>query len=209
MAITKRNQACKRAFDFLGAFFLLALLSPLLAVVALVIKVTSPGSVFFKQKRLGLNGEIFWMLKYRSMIPNAVNIGSGMFVEENDERITRVGKILRKTSIDELPQLFNVLCGDMSLVGPRPAPVHHLKKYDEKQKNRMKVRPGITGWAQVNGRLALYWPDRIQLDLWYVDNYSLWLDLKILLKTVFVVLLHSGGSARADRKESDPFMKME
>lgn len=208
MAVTKRNQAYKRVFDFFCALFLLLLFSPLLVMVALIIKVTSPGDVFFKQERLGLGGKIFWMLKFRSMVPNAVNIGSGMFVEENDERITWIGKILRKTSIDELPQLLNVICGDMSLVGPRPAPLHHKYKYDERQRKRLNVKPGITGWAQVNGRLALYWPERIELDLWYIENYSFWLDLKILLKTVAVVLSRRGGTARADRKEADPFMKI-
>jgi len=208
MAVTKGNQACKRIFDFFCALFLLLLFSPLLVMVALIIKVTSPGDVFFKQKRLGLDGKIFWMLKFRSMIPNAVNIGSGMFVEENDERITWIGKILRKTSIDELPQLLNVLRGDMSLVGPRPAPLHHQNKYDERQRKRLNVKPGITGWAQVNGRLVLYWPERIELDLRYIENYSFWLDLEILLKTAAVVLSRRGGTARADRKEADPFMKI-
>ncbi len=208
MAVTRTNQTCKRVFDLLCTLLILVLLSPLLLVVVLTIKITSPGGVFFKQQRLGLHGKIFWVYKFRSMVPNAVNIGSGMFVEEDDPRITPVGKILRKTSIDELPQLFNVLRGEMSLVGPRPAPLHHLDIYDERQRNRLNMKPGITGWAQVNGRIALYWPERIELDLWYVENYSLWLDLKILSKTVTVIFLHRGGTAREDRKKVDPFMKL-
>ncbi|OPY58745.1 MAG: putative sugar transferase EpsL [Pelotomaculum sp. PtaU1.Bin035] len=198
----------KRAFDLLGSLLILAITSPLLLVAALAIKITSHGKVFFRQQRVGLHGKIFDLYKFRSMVPNAVNIGSGMFVEKDDPRITAVGKFLRKTSIDELPQLFNVIRGEMSLVGPRPAPLHHLSKYNERQKKRLNVKPGITGWAQVNGRLAVYWPERIEMDIWYVEHCSLWLDLKIMIKTVAVVLLRRGGTARADRKEADPFMKV-
>lgn len=208
MAVTRRNQAFKRAFDLICTLLILVLISPLLITVALAIKITSPGEVIFKQQRLGMHRKVFWMYKFRSMVPNAQNIGPGMFVEKDDPRITPVGRILRKTSIDELAQLFNVLCGEMSLVGPRPAPLHHLDKYDERQLRRFAVRPGLTGWAQVNGRVALYWPERIELDLWYVENYSFLLDLKILLKTVVVVLFQRGGTAREDRKDVDPFMKV-
>jgi len=208
MAVIRSKQAFKRVFDLIGALLLLVLLSPLLIAVALAIKITSPGEVLFKQQRLGQHRKVFWMYKFRSMIPNAQNTGSGMFVEKDDPRITPVGKIIRKASIDELPQLFNVLRGEMSLVGPRPAPLHHLDKYDERQLKRFAVRPGLTGWAQVNGRVALYWPERIELDLWYVENYSFRLDLKILLKTIAVVLFQRGGTAREDRKDVDPFMKV-
>lgn len=208
MAVNKRNQVVKRAFDLVVTVLLLLLLSPLLLLVALAIKATSPGEIVFRQKRLGLGGDVFWMFKFRSMVPGAVNMGSGMFVEEDDPRITRVGKFLRKTSLDELAQLFNVLRGEMSLVGPRPAPLHHLDKYDERQRKRLRVKPGITGWAQVKGRLALYWPERIELDLWYVEHCSVWLDLCILFRTVSVVLARRGGKAKEDRKEVDPFMKL-
>ena len=207
MAVTEMNQIFKRVFDILGATLIIVLLSPLLLAVALAIKITSPGEIIFKQQRLGLKGKVFWMYKFRSMVHNAQNIGSGMFVEKADPRITSVGKVIRMTSIDELPQLFNVVRGEMSLVGPRPAPLHHLDKYDRRQWNRFNVRPGVTGWAQVNGRVALYWPERIELDLWYVDHYSFWLDLKILARTVIVVLSRRGGDAKEDRKEVDPFMK--
>ncbi|HOV80658.1 MAG TPA: sugar transferase [Bacillota bacterium] len=202
------KQMIKRVFDLLCSLLILAVTCPLLAAVAAAVKITSPGGVFFKQQRLGKHGKVFWMYKFRSMVSNAVNLGSGMFVEDNDPRITAVGRFLRKTSIDELPQLINVLRGEMSLVGPRPAPLHHLEKYDERQRKRLSVRPGITGWAQVNGRLVIYWPERIELDLWYIENHSFWLDVKILLKTFAVVLFRRGGTARSDRKEADPFMKI-
>lgn len=208
MAVTKGNQKVKRVFDIICTILIITVLSPILIAAALAVKTSSPGEVIFKQQRLGLGGRIFLMFKFRSMVANAEKIGSGMFVEENDQRITSAGRILRKTSIDELAQLFNVLRGEMSLVGPRPAPLHHLSKYDERQRKRLNVRPGITGWAQVNGRVALYWPERIEMDVWYVENYSLWLDLKILVRSIGVVFFRRGGTARADRKEADPFMKL-
>ncbi len=208
MAVTRTNQFIKRLFDLVCSVLLLMVLSPLFILIALAIKITSPGEVFYLQQRLGLNGEIFRMYKFRSMVPNAVHIGSGMFMEKDDPRVTPVGKLLRKTSLDELPQLLNIVRGEMSLVGPRPAPLHHLDKYDATQRKRLAVKPGITGWAQVRGRLALYWPERIQLDVWYVENCSFWLDLRILAETIPVLILHRGGTAQEDRKEVDPFMKM-
>ncbi|ACV63617.1 Undecaprenyl-phosphate galactose phosphotransferase [Desulfofarcimen acetoxidans DSM 771] len=207
MSIGARNQAIKRIVDLILAILLIIIFSPIFLGMALLIKFTSPGEIVFKQKRLGLHGQVFWMFKFRSMVKNAVNIGSGMFVEENDSRITPVGKLLRKTSLDELPQLFNVLKGEMSLIGPRPAPLHHFAKYDLRQIERLSVRPGITGWAQVNGRVALYWPERIEMDLWYIKNYSLGLDLKILLMTFISVFRRKGTVAKTDRREKDPFMK--
>jgi len=209
MALTKTNRILKRYFDLFCTVLILIVLSPLLLLVALTIKITSPGEVFFRQPRLGLHGEIFLMYKFRSMVANAVNMGAGMFVEQDDPRITPVGKLLRRTGIDELPQLFNVLRGEMSLVGPRPAPLHHLDIYDARQRKRLAAIPGITGWAQVRGRLALYWPERIELDLWYVENYSLWLDVRILAETILVVFSRRGGTAKEDRKEVDPFMQVE
>jgi len=208
VALTNTNQFFKRLLDFICSVLLLTALSPLFILVALAVKITSTGDVFYRQQRLGLNGQIFWMYKFRSMIPNAVNIGSGMFLEKDDPRITPVGKLLRKTSLDELPQLLNIIRGEMSLVGPRPAPLHHLDKYDARQWRRLAVKPGITGWAQVKGRLALYWPERIELDIWYVENYSLWLDVRILAETIPVVFSRRGGTAKEDRKDVDPFMKM-
>ncbi|WP_066632788.1 sugar transferase [Desulfolucanica intricata] len=208
MAINTYNQVSKRCFDFFMALLLLILFSPVFLGIALLIKLTSPGEIIFKQQRLGLDGQVFWMYKFRSMVKNAVNMGSGMFIEQNDPRITPVGKFLRKTSLDELPQLLNVLKGEMSLVGPRPAPLHHLDKYDPWQIKRLNVRPGITGWAQVNGRVALYWPERIEMDLWYINHYSFWLDIKILFLTLVSVFRSKGTAAKADRREKDPFMKI-
>lgn len=207
MAITQTNQLLKRMFDLVTAIILLVMFSPLMLLIAIAIKITSPGEVIFKQERLGRHGRVFYLLKFRSMVKNAVNLGSGMLLEENDPRITPVGKFLRKTSLDELPQLINVLKGEMSMVGPRPAPVFHLPKYDAEQRRRLLVKPGITGWAQVNGRVALYWPQRIELDLWYIDHYSLWLDILILFKTVLAIFDKKSSTARPDRKDVDPFMK--
>jgi len=206
--INKLNRLSKRLFDVIMSLILLILFSPLIIIIALAIKKSSPGAVIFRQARLGRHGRIFNLLKFRSMVDNAVNMGSGMLLEENDTRITSIGRILRKTSLDELPQLINVLKGEMSIVGPRPAPVFHLPKYDAEQRRRLLVKPGITGWAQVNGRVALYWPQRIELDLWYIDHYSLGLDLLILFKTVTTVFDKKSGAAKADRKDVDPFMKI-
>lgn len=191
----------KRIIDFLFSLIILLILLPLFLVVAILIKLDSKGPVIFKQSRLGKNGNVFKVWKFRTMIDNAEKMGTGLTTAQNDPRITRVGKILRKTSIDELPQLINVLKGDMSFIGPRPAPVHHLKQYNENERQRLKVLPGITGWAQVNGRNILTWPERIEKDIWYVNNISFLLDLKIAFKTIKVVLLSEGVySGRNDAK---------
>jgi len=208
IAISKIQEVIKRWFDIILSLVLLIIFSPFIVIIALVIKITSPGEIVFRQQRLGRYGKIFYLLKFRSMVKNAQFLGSGMLLEENDARITPLGKFLRKTSLDELPQLINVLKGEMSIVGPRPAPLHHLPKYDDEQRRRLQVRPGITGWAQVNGRLALYWPQRIELDVWYIDHYSLWLDCKILIKTALTVFDKESSVAKPDRKDVDPFMKM-
>jgi len=178
----------KRAIDLLGSLTGLLITSPLLLGVALAIKLDDGGPVFFRQQRAGLKGQAFRIFKFRTMVINAEKQGAGVFVEEEDPRITRVGKFLRHTSLDELPQLINILRGEMSLVGPRPTLPYQVENYDQRQMRRLDVKPGITGWAQVNGRSALTWPERIELDLWYIENWSLWLDLKIILKTFLVVL---------------------
>lgn len=191
----------KRIIDFLFSLIILLILLPLFLVVAILIKLDSKGPVIFKQSRLGKDGNVFKVWKFRTMIDNAEKMGTGLTTAQNDPRITRVGKILRKTSIDELPQLINILKGDMSFIGPRPAPVHHLKQYNENERQRLKVLPGITGWAQVNGRNILTWPERIEKDIWYVNNISFLLDLKIAFKTIKVVLLSEGVySGRNDAK---------
>lgn len=182
----------KRALDALAAASLLLLLFPLFLIIAILIKLDSRGPVFFRQERVGLNGRLFKVIKFRTMIDNAEKLGSGIMTDKEDPRITRVGRYLRKASIDEIPQLINVLRGEMSLVGPRPAPVGHYARFSESDKKRLAVRPGITGWAQVNGRNNLTWPERIQKDIWYVENYSLLLDLKIMLRTLKCVVLSEG-----------------
>ncbi|MGI6317350.1 MAG: sugar transferase [Dethiobacteria bacterium] len=182
----------KRAVDIVVSLSGLILLLPFFGVIAVAIKIDDPGPVFFRQERSGKNGRVFRIYKFRSMVVDAERKGAGVFVEENDSRITRVGKVLRHTSLDEFPQLINVLKGEMSLVGPRPTLPYQIERYDERQRKRLEVRPGITGWAQVNGRNALTWPERIELDLWYVDNWSLWLDLIILWRTFLIVAKREG-----------------
>jgi lipopolysaccharide/colanic/teichoic acid biosynthesis glycosyltransferase len=161
----------------------LVVASPFLAAAALATKLGDGGPVLYRQVRVGRNGEDFEMLKLRTMVVGAERLGAGPAVDAGDSRITRIGSFLRRTSIDELPQLWNVLRGDMSIVGPRPTFRYQVEQYDEHQVRRLEVRPGLTGWAQVNGRAALSWPERIELDVWYVDNRSPRVDLSILLRT--------------------------
>lgn len=166
-------------------------------LVAVAIKIDSKGPAIFKQERLGVGGKVFKIYKFRSMCVNAEHTGSGVYSGKGDARVTRIGKIIRATSIDELPQMFNILKGDMSFVGPRPPLTYHpwpLAEYTEEQKRMFEVRPGITGWAQINGRKAVEWNQRIKLNVWYVDNVSLWLDIKIVFKTVFKVLSNSDNA---------------
>lgn len=158
-------------------------------ISAIAIKLDSSGPVIFKQKRLGLNGKEFYIYKFRSMYVGAEN--GGVYSDNNDKRVTKVGNFLRKTSIDELPQAVNVLKGDMSFIGPRPPLTYHpwpIEEYTQEQLHMFDARPGITGWAQVNGRKGVEWHKRIQLNCWYVDNMSLWLDIKILFITFFKVI---------------------
>jgi undecaprenyl phosphate N,N'-diacetylbacillosamine 1-phosphate transferase len=182
----------KRLLDLAVSATGLAVLLLLFLMIAGAIKIDSPGPVFFRQERAGKEGKIFKIFKFRTMVVDAEKKGSGVFVKENDFRITKVGKLLRQTSLDELPQLLNVLKGEMSLVGPRPALPYQVDHYDNRQRRRLTVQPGITGWAQVNGRTALSWPERIELDLWYLDHWSILLDLKIILQTIAVVLAKKG-----------------
>jgi lipopolysaccharide/colanic/teichoic acid biosynthesis glycosyltransferase len=172
-----------RAADIAGASVALTLASPLLALAALAIKLEDSGPVLYRQKRVGIGGRDFELLKLRTMVVNAEAIGAGYAVNEGDPRITRVGRLLRRLSLDELPQLWNVVRGDMSLVGPRPTLRYQVERYDERQRRRLDVKPGITGWAQVHGRAALPWAERIELDVWYVEHRSPLLDLRILLRT--------------------------
>jgi lipopolysaccharide/colanic/teichoic acid biosynthesis glycosyltransferase len=165
----------------------LVVASPVLAAAALATRLGDGGPVLYRQTRVGRNGEDFEMLKLRTMVVGAEGMGAGPAVDAGDTRITRVGSFLRRTSIDELPQLWNVLRGDMSIVGPRPTFRYQVEQYDAHQLRRLEVRPGLTGWAQVNGRAALSWPERIDLDVWYVDNRSPRIDFAILLRTPLVL----------------------
>jgi lipopolysaccharide/colanic/teichoic acid biosynthesis glycosyltransferase len=172
-----------RAVDAAIAGAGLVLASPILAVAALAIKLDDRGPVLYRQTRVGYDGEDFELVKLRTMVEGAENLGAGFAVDRGDPRITRVGRVLRKTSVDELPQLWNVLRGDMSVIGPRPTLRYQVAQYDARQRRRLDVKPGLTGWAQVHGRAALPWAERIELDVWYVDHRSPRLDLGILLRT--------------------------
>jgi lipopolysaccharide/colanic/teichoic acid biosynthesis glycosyltransferase len=172
-----------RIADVVGAALGLVVTSPLLAVAALAVKLEDGGPVLFRQTRVGRDGVDFELLKLRTMVVDAERQGTGYAVDRGDSRITRVGRILRKTSVDELPQFWNVVRGDMSLIGPRPTLRYQVEKYTERQRRRLDVRPGLTGWAQIHGRATLPWADRIELDLWYVQHRSLRVDLEILCRT--------------------------
>ena len=174
----------RRAADIGVSLAGLALSSPVIALAALAIRVESPGRPLYRQRRIGLDGRPFDLLKLRTMVEGAERVGAGLAVNENDSRITRVGALLRRSSLDELPNLLNVLRGDMSLIGPRPTIPVQVGQYTPRQRRRLAVKPGITGWAQVNGRASLPWSERIELDLFYVENRSLALDLRILWRTV-------------------------
>jgi lipopolysaccharide/colanic/teichoic acid biosynthesis glycosyltransferase len=180
----------KRALDVAGAALLIAVSSPLLGAACLAIRLESRGSPIYRQRRIGKNGVEFDLYTLRTMVSGAESMGAGLAVDEGDPRITRVGALLRRLSLDELPNLVNVLRGEMSLVGPRPTDQEQVAKYSARQRGRLAVEPGITGWAQVKGRAALPWHERIELDLWYIEHWSLRLDLRILASTA--VLLVSG-----------------
>ncbi|MFZ0975371.1 MAG: sugar transferase [Solirubrobacteraceae bacterium] len=165
-----------------------ALTAPVVAVLALAIRLESRGHPIYTQTRVGLDGRLFSIYKLRTMVRGAEFTGAGLAIAEGDSRITRLGNLLRRYSLDELPNLWNVVRGDMSIVGPRPTLAVQVEQYTERQRGRLAVKPGITGWAQVNGRASLPWPERIELDLWYVEHRSLWLDLRILARTVRMVV---------------------
>lgn len=181
----------KRAFDLILSFLALILTSPILLITAILVKLDSKGPVLFKQERIGKGGRVFRILKFRSMVVNAEHTGSGVYSGKDDKRVTRVGRFLRATSLDELPQVINILRGDMSLIGPRPPLTYHpwpIGEYTDEQRRMFDVRPGITGWAQVNGRKEVEWHKRIELNVWYVDHVSFLLDVKIFFMTIFKVL---------------------
>lgn len=184
----------KRFLDVCISFVLLILMILPMGLIGLAIKLESKGSVIFKQERLGLNGKTFSIYKFRTMCVGAEKMGTGVYSEKGDPRVTKVGKILRATSLDEIPQIINILAGDMSFIGPRPPLTYHpwlLENYTKEQLRMFEVRPGVTGWAQVNGRKAVEWNNRIKMNVWYVDHVSAMLDLKILFMTVFKVLTNA------------------
>ena len=185
----------RRTLDVAGAALVLTITSPFLAVAAIAIKLEDGGPFFFRQRRVGRNGEQFELLKLRTMVVGAERHGAGYAVYRGDPRITRVGRVLRRLSIDELPQLWNVILGEMSLIGPRPTLAYQVEQYTPRQRRRLEVKPGVTGWAQVKGRATLPWDERIELDVWYVEHRSLWLDLKILARTPFALF---GGTYKGE-----------
>jgi lipopolysaccharide/colanic/teichoic acid biosynthesis glycosyltransferase len=182
----------RRAFDLLVGGIGTALSAPLVALLALAVRLESPGDPIYRQARVGRDGELFEIYKLRTMVNGAEHQGAGLAIAAGDSRITRLGRLLRRTSLDELPNLWNVARGEMSVVGPRPTLKGQVDAYTPRQRGRLAVKPGITGWAQVNGRASLPWPERIELDLWYVEHRSLALDVEILKRTVRSVL-NGGG----------------
>ncbi len=198
-----RARLCvKRAIDLAGASLLLVLLAPLMAAIAAAVRATSEGGALFRQVRVGKDGETFTIHKFRTMVRDAPGSPLGTYCYADDPRITRVGRTLRATSLDELPQLLDVLRGDMSFVGPRPDLPQHVERYTERQRGRLRMRPGITGWAQVHGRNGIPWDRRIELDLEYVERFSLLRDAAIVARTVAVVL--TGRGVRLPKKVGSP-----
>jgi lipopolysaccharide/colanic/teichoic acid biosynthesis glycosyltransferase len=199
----------KRFFDIVLALLGLIIAAIPMLLVAIAVKLDSPGPVLFKQERLTKGGKVYKMWKFRSMCVGAEHTGSGVYSDRNDTRVTRVGKIIRATSLDELPQIFNILAGQMSFIGPRPPLTYHpwpIEQYTPEQLRMFEVRPGITGWAQVNGRKDVPWPKRIEMNVWYVDHVSLWLDIKILFMTVFKVLTNADNEnkgATVEKREEE------
>ena len=194
----------KRQMDFLGSLVVLLLLLPFFLIIAVLIKIDSPGSIFFRYERAGKNGKPFKPFKFRTMESGSINKGLKYTIAKEDKRITRVVSFLRKYGVDELPQLINVLLGEMSLVGPRPTFLYQVEHYTEFQKKRLLVKPGIVGWALIHGRNSLSWEERIKYDVWYVDNWSIWIDLYIIFKSFYVILIKREGEYGKEGV-NDPF----
>ncbi|CEN94070.1 MAG: sugar transferase [Paeniclostridium sordellii] len=194
----------KNIIDRVFGLVLLILLSPVLLIISILIKIDSKGPVIFKQKRLGKNGQIFEIYKFRTMYVNAPDLRNedgSTFNSDDDPRVTKIGKFLRKTSLDELTQIFNILKGDMSFIGPRPDLPDHYDLYTEFDKKKLSVKPGVTGYAQCNGRNSIEWKKRIEMDIFYINNFNLLLDIKILFKTVFSVLRKEGINKQISREK--------
>lgn len=203
----KLQQFFKRAFDVAASMAGLVLLAPLFLLAAILIKLDSPGPVFFRHERMGKDGKPFFPYKFRTMVPGAIHKGLGYTAAVNDERITRLGHWLRKFGIDELPQLINVLKGEMSLVGPRPTLRYQVEQYTDYERKRLAVRPGLAGWALIHGRNSLTWKERIDYDVWYVEHWSLWLDMQILFKTFYLIFFKQEGVYGKGGVNDDPFKK--
>lgn len=202
----------KRGLDILFSSVMLVIGAIPLLITALIIKIDSPGPAIFKQKRLGAGGKVFEMLKFRSMVVNAEHTGSGVYSGKGDARVTRVGKFIRAASIDELPQLINIFKGDMSFIGPRPALTYHpwpFEEYTDDQRHMFDIRPGITGWAQINGRKEVEWTKRIELNIWYVNHMSFLLDLRIFIKTVFKVFSNADNENTTETAAAGNTVKTE
>ena len=200
------NLYIKRGMDVAISGIALLILWPVFLIVGVLIKLDSPGPVLFRQNRIGKDGHVFEMLKFRSMCQGAEHTGSGVYSGKGDARVTRVGKIIRATSIDELPQLINILRGDMALIGPRPPLTYHPWPYEEytnKQKKMFRVRPGITGWAQVHGRKDVEWHHRIELNVWYVEHVSFLLDVRIFFSTILKVLSNADNENTGETLKKD------
>jgi lipopolysaccharide/colanic/teichoic acid biosynthesis glycosyltransferase len=186
------SEPLRRIFDVLVSATVLLITAPVVALAIVAIRLESPGHPIYRQRRIGKDGAPFDVLKLRTMVSGAERMGAGLAVDDGDSRITRVGALLRRASIDELPNLVNVLRGEMSIIGPRPTVPIQVQQYTERQRGRLAVKPGITGWAQVNGRASLPWPERIELDLWYVEHASPALDLRILWLTARMLVTGHG-----------------
>jgi lipopolysaccharide/colanic/teichoic acid biosynthesis glycosyltransferase len=184
--------SCSRVVDLVVGGIGAVLTAPLVAVLALAIRLESSGHPLYTQTRVGKDGELFQIYKLRTMVPGAEFTGAGLAIQQGDDRITRIGAFLRRYSLDELPNLWNVVQGEMSIVGPRPTLAVQVEQYTDRQRGRLAVKPGMTGWAQINGRTSLPWPERIELDLWYVEHRSLGLDLRILARTARMVFRGDG-----------------
>jgi len=195
----------KRQIDFWGSLIGLVILAIPFIIISIIIKLDSKGPIFFRQERAGKDGKAFKIYKFRTMIERAEKMGLGYNVAKNDERITKFGRFLRKFGIDEWPQLINVFKAEMSLVGPRPALLYQARKYNDFQKKRLKVKPGIVGYALIYGRNLLSWEKRIRYDVWYIENWSLWLDFLIILKSFYIIFIKREGVYGKGGINEDPF----
>jgi lipopolysaccharide/colanic/teichoic acid biosynthesis glycosyltransferase len=192
-----------RALDILIAVVVLTIAAPFLAAAAIAIRLDTPGPVIYRQRRVGKDGEVFELRKLRTMVTGADPVGVGTAVTADDPRVTRVGRRLRRFSLDEIPNLINVLRGEMAIVGPRPTIEAQVADYNAHHRRRLEVKPGVTGWAQVNGRAGLPWDERIELDIWYVDHRSLWIDIRVLAKTAWLLISGKGLNAGAVTPQAD------